>query len=380
MLLIKNAELYAPAPVGRKDILICGGKIERIGDRISIPEELCQVLDAEGRSVIPGLIDQHVHITGGGGEGSFHTRTPEVQLSELIEGGVTTLVGLLGTDGSTRSMEDLYAKTMALNEEGVTAYLLTGAYPYPGPSITGDTGRDILFCEKVLGAKLALSDHRSSNITARELIAMGSTVRVSSMLSGKPGFITLHMGSGKHGLQPVFEALEESDLPIGIFRPTHVGRAAGLRDEAYRLLEMGGYIDFSCGSEKSGDPGQGIREAIERGLPTEKITVSSDGHGSWSQYGSAGELLRIGICRMDAMLRELRCMVLEQQFTLEEALPYFTENVANALGLRGKKGVLQEGADGDILILGPDLTLDTVIAGGVLMMQGKKLLRKGTYE
>lgn len=380
MLLIKNAELYTPAYAGRKDILICGGKIEQIADRICVPRNLCRVLDSKGKYVIPGFIDQHVHITGGGGEGGFHTRTPELQLSELIEGGVTTVVGLLGTDGSTRSMENLYAKTMALNEEGVTAYLLTGAYPYPGPSITGGPGRDIMFIEKVLGAKLALSDHRSSNITSKELICMGSDVRVSGMLSGKPGFITLHMGSGKHGLKPVFEALETSDIPIGVFRPTHVGRCPELLEDAYTLLGMGGYIDFTCGSRKFGKPGLAILEAIKRGLPTGKITVSSDGHGSWSRYSDTGELLQIGVSRVDAMMLEFCHMVREQKFSVESALPYFTENVAKALGLQGKKGTIRPQADADLLILNPDLSLDTVIAGGASLMESGKLLRKGTYE
>ena len=380
MLLIKNAELFAPSPLGKKDILICGGEIQCIEDEIQISGVPCTVLDAQGRYAVPGFMDQHVHITGGGGEGGFHTRTPEVQLSELIRGGITTVVGLLGTDGTTRSMEDLYAKAMALNGEGITAFLMTGAYPWPGPSITGDPGRDILFCEKVLGAKLALSDHRSSNIGAKELIDLGSRVRVASMLSGKPGMVTLHMGDGKRGLQPVFEALEHSDLPVGIFRPTHVGRKPALQEEAFALLEKGGFIDFTCDTEKPGGSGKSIREAMDRGLPTERITVSSDGQGSWSRYGKDGSLLQIGVSRVDALLGEFRHMVTRQQFAVEEALPFFTVNVARALGLTSRKGILAPGADADILLLTPDLTLDTVIARGEKMMEGGALLRKGTYE
>ena len=122
MLLVKNAEIYAPEYLGKKDLLICGGKIECIQDSIrELPVE-CEVLDAEGKILTPGFLDQHVHITGGGGEGSFHTRTPELQMSELVENGITTVVGLLGTDGITRSVDNLYAKTRGLCEEGVSAY------------------------------------------------------------------------------------------------------------------------------------------------------------------------------------------------------------------------------------------------------------------
>lgn len=380
MLLIRNAEVYAPTRIGRRDILISGGKIVHMAESIDAGTLPCRIIDAAGKILIPGLIDQHVHITGGGGEGGYHTRTPEIQLSELIRGGITTLVGLLGTDGHTRTLEDLYAKTMALNEEGVTAFLMTGAYQYPGPTLTGDPGRDILFCEKVLGAKLALSDHRSSNIGAKELIELGSKTRLAGMLSGKPGMVILHMGSGRGGLQPVFDALSASDIPVGIFRPTHVGRNKTLRDEAFRLLEMGGWIDFTCGSRKQGSPGRGLLEAMKRGLPTNHITISSDGHGSWSRYDEFGNLLEIGVADVGCMLQELRCMITEQGIDPERALPCFTSNVAQALGLSGRKGVVQEQADADLLLLDPDWNLRAVIARGDLLMEDGKLLRRGTYE
>ncbi|MBR5020795.1 MAG: beta-aspartyl-peptidase [Oscillospiraceae bacterium] len=380
MLLIRNAEVYDPKYVGRRDVLVCGGQIEQIAEKIDVGAIPCKVIDGAGKRLIPGIIDQHVHITGGGGEGGFHTRSPEVQLSELIRGGVTTVLGVLGTDGQTRSVENLYAKTMALNEEGVTAYMTTGAYHYPGPTITGDPGRDIMYCEKVIGAKLALSDHRSSNIGVRELVALGSATRLAGMLSGKPGIVVLHMGDGHKGLQPVFEALKESDIPVGIFRPTHVGRNKTLREEAFRLLEMGGWIDFTCGSRKQGGPGRNIREAMDRGLPLEHITVSSDGHGSWSKYDKLGRLLQMGVAEMDNMFKELRMMVREQGFTLEEALPFFTSNVSAGLGMGTCKGVVREGADADLLLVDEDMNLQTVVALGQVMMEDGKLLKKGTYE
>ena len=207
MLLVKNAEVYAPEYLGKKDVLICGRRIEQIQDTIGALPVECRMLDAAGKLLTPGLIDQHVHITGGGGEGSFHTRTPELQLSELVKNGITTVVGLLGTDGITRSVDNLYAKTRALCEEGVSAYMLTGSYGYPSPTITGEIERDIVFVKEVLGVKLAISDHRAPNVTEDELIQIASKARVAGMLSGKPGMVTLHMGDDKAGLKPVFRAL-----------------------------------------------------------------------------------------------------------------------------------------------------------------------------
>ena len=114
MYLIKNAEVYDPSPRGRQDILVVNDRIAAIGKDLcpNLPD--VEVIDGEGMKAVPGFIDQHVHVTGGGGEGGFHTRTPELMLSSVIKAGVTTLVGLLGTDSLTRIVENLVAKTKSL--------------------------------------------------------------------------------------------------------------------------------------------------------------------------------------------------------------------------------------------------------------------------
>ena len=224
MLIIKGADIYAPEHIGVRDVMICGGKIEMIKEEIPALYEDCKLIDGAGMVLTPGFIDQHVHITGGGGEGSFHTRAPETKLSDFIRGGVTTVMGLLGTDGITRSVENLLAKAKALKEEGLTVYALTGSYGYPSPTVTGDVKKDIVFIEEILGLKLAISDHRAPNVPLEELIRIASDVRTAGMISGKPGIVVLHMGDDEAGLQPVFQALEKTSIPIKTFRPTHVSR------------------------------------------------------------------------------------------------------------------------------------------------------------
>ena len=104
MIIIKNIDVYSPDYIGKKDIFISGGKINLIRDNIDINHEDIKVIDGSNKILTPGFIDQHVHITGGGGEGSFKTRAPEITLSKLTTSGITTVVGLLGTDGTTRSV------------------------------------------------------------------------------------------------------------------------------------------------------------------------------------------------------------------------------------------------------------------------------------
>ena len=381
MLLIKGAEVYAPEYLGKKDVLIAGEKIERIGE--DLPEyEGCQVIDGTGRIVVPGFIDRHVHITGGGGEGSFHTQAPQVQLSDLIRGGVTTVVGLLGTDGISRSTENLVAKAKALKEEGISAYCCCGAYGHPGPTITGSISRDIMFVDEIIGLKLAVSDHRAPNITVDELIRLGSDVRTAGMLSGKAGFVCLHMGGDDRALSPVFEALERTSIPVKTFQPTHVGRAKKLQEDAFKLAKMGGTIDFTCGQfeEKIKELAASLRAAKEAGGPMDKVTISSDGQGSWSNYDAAGNLTEMGVSSVDTMYRQVVYQVQNENMSLEEALSLGTSNVAKALEVYPKKGAVHEGSDADVLVLNGDLSMNTVIARGSLMMQDGVLLKKGTYE
>lgn len=372
MYLIKNVEIYAPKYLGKKDVLI-SNKIEKIED--SIDCDLFDIIDGTNKILVPGFIDQHVHITGGGGEGSFKTKAPEIMLSKLTQAGITTVLGLLGTDGISRDVENLLSKAKALKEEGISCIVISGSYQYPPITITGDIKKDILFIDEVVGCKLALSDHRSSHITTQELIRLASDIRVSSLLSGKPGVLVLHMGDDKQGLAKVFEALESTSIPITTFRPTHVTRTSHLLEDSYKLLEMGGHIDMTASPSFSAT--KAIIEAKKRGLPLERITISSDGQGSYSSYDQDGHLTKIGVSSVQCLYDEFKNMLVNG-FSLEEALPYFTQNVAKGLNLN--KGEIAEGKDADLLLLDQDASIDSVVALGKVHILNKKQMIKGTYE
>lgn len=380
MLIIKGADVYAPEHLGMMDVMVCGGKIEKMAGDIPVCYEDCQVIDGRGKILAPGIIDQHVHLTGGGGEGSFHTRAPEASFSELIRGGVTTVVGLLGTDGITRSMENLLAKVKALREEGITAFCLTGSYGWPSVTVTGDVKKDIVFISEVLGLKLAVSDHRAPNISVDELIRVASDVRVAGMLSGKPGIITLHMGDDPRGLEPVFQALERTSIPIKTFRPTHVARNWDLFDQALKFGKMNGYIDITCDSGREKKVAEALRRAQKAGVDLGRITISSDGQGSWSDYDEEGNLVKIGVSSVSAVFRQIMDLVRCGELNLEQAFSIATANPAKALELSAK-GRICPGADGDLLLIRRDnLALDMVLAMGRVMMEHGEPVVRGTFE
>lgn len=376
MILIQHAKVYTPFYVGEKDIWIAGGKIEKIADHLDEVCAYCDVIDGSGMIVTPGLMDRHIHITGGGGEGGFFTQVPPVQLSALIRGGITTAIGLLGTDGLTRNIENLIAKAKSLCAEGISVYCMTGSYGYPSITLTDSVGKDILFIDPIIGCKLALSDHRSSHITVQELISLASQVRTAGMLAGKAGILTLHMGDEPNGLEPVFDALKQTSIPITLFQPTHVQRNERLLHQAFDLAHRGGIIDLTCGMNVL----DALKQAKAHNVPWNHLTLSSDGQGSWSTYDDLGHLESMGVSAVDGIYKEICHVVKSGDISFEEMLQLCTLNVAKALRLYPQKGTIQTGSDADVLLWNGDMNLDTVIAKGQVLMKEGKVLKKGVYE
>jgi len=357
------------------DILIAGNKIAEIGKDINYNGKNVTCINGNGKVVIPGYIDQHVHVTGGGGEGGYRNRVPELMLSDCIKGGVTTLVGLLGTDATTRSVENLVAKTKELKEGGLTAYCLTGAYEYPSPTLTGSVKRDIVFIEEVIGVKLAISDHRCSNISREDLIRLASEARLGGVLSGKPGIVHLHVGAGKKCLDMVIDIVEHEDIPISVFRPTHLGPKL---EAALRFADLGGYIDFTTGINIK-NTAKIVAKALKR-APEGSVTLSTDSNGSMPKWNDKREVIGMGVGEITTLHETVLSMVQDQGIALSEAIKVCTEYVAKALSLYPRKGTIAEGSDADLLLLDESLQIDTVLAGGQIMMRDKEVLKKGVFE
>ncbi len=381
--LIEGGHVFSPQDLGVVDILTCNDKIIALGNdlarEILSTHAPMHTINAHGKIIIPGIVDQHIHIIGGGGEGSFKTRTPEVHLSALLRGGITSVVGLLGTDSMTRSVENLLAKAKSLREEGMNAYCLCGSYDYPSPTLTGSVKKDIVFIKEILGVKLALSDHRAPLISKEAFKQLASDVRVAGMLSGKNAYIKLHMGSGRQGLSLVRQVLEETEIPILHFRPTHVGRAQQLFHEAMEFAKQGGFIDITAKDSANALPLVKLLELLkENNVPLSRVTLSADGGGSWSTYDAQGLLQDIGCYPYNAVHEALRTLVHKGTLSIAEAIPLGTSNVARALGIA--RGHIACGSYADLLILDTNLDIETLLIGGKLGMEQGTIKMKGTYE
>src|SRR3954451_19070766 len=153
-IVLRGGEIYGPRPIGRSDLLIAADKIVRIGDVNIGAIERCglglEIIEAGNCLVVPGFIDPHEHLLGGSGEQGWASQTPEIALSEIVGGGITTVVGCLGTDTTTKTMPGLLAKARAFNDEGITAYIYSGGYNVPPITLTGSVRTDILSVPEVI--------------------------------------------------------------------------------------------------------------------------------------------------------------------------------------------------------------------------------------
>lgn len=364
--IIKNADIYAPKHIGIKDILLAGGKIAAIEDKIDISLK-CKVIDAEGEKVIPGLIDGHVHLIGGGGEDGCLSRVPALKETKLAEAGVTSVVGLLGTDGQTRTIRDLLAKTKALREWGVSAWCLTGSYQLPSPTITGNVGDDILFIDEIIGVKVAISDHRCSLPTLQELIRLACDARLASLMAKKCGIVHIHVGADKRGIEDLFTIADTTPLPLKHFYPTHMG---GHLDQAEKWLERGGHVDITC----SGN----TREAIERliAVNKENLTLSTDSNGSFPKWNDKREIIGMGKGSILALYESIKELI-NAGIPREDVYALATSNAAKALKLTGK-GEIAAGCDADLCILNGE-AIDKVIAKGEIIKDGT-YIKSAMYE
>ncbi|GAB5535520.1 MAG: beta-aspartyl-peptidase [Rubricoccaceae bacterium] len=382
--LLLHADVFAPKPLGHRAVLIGGGRVLSITEA---PPQLAGVevrtTDLEGRRLIPGLIDAHVHVTGGGGEAGPHTAAPSPALTAYTRAGVTSVVGLLGTDDTTRTTGGLLRQVYALRAEGLSAWAWTGGYHLPPTTLTGSVRGDIAFVEPILGfGELAISDHRSSQPTADELARLAADCHVGGLMTGKAGVLHLHLGDGTRGLNLVRQLVETTEIPPRTFHPTHVNRRSALLDEAFALIGQGVTVDVTAFPPEFATSDEvlaadALVRAFDGGL-AKHVTVSSDGGGCLPEFDRQGALVRMDFAT-SAAVADLLADLLSRGVPLDQALPPFTCTPARLLRLRDK-GEIAVGHDADLVVLDADGRPSDVMARGRWHVRCGQPVVRGTFE
>jgi len=391
MKLIRQIDVYAPEYLGKKDVLVAGNKIIALEDQLSggYEELIVEEISGEGKLLTPGFIDAHFHIIGGGGEGGYHNRTPEVTLSQLTTAGVTTVVGCIGTDGEGRDMTALISKARGLEAEGLTTYVYVGSYRLPVKTVTDSLIKDFLTIDKIIGiGEIAVSDHRSSQPTFDEFARAVADARVGGMLSGKAGIMNVHLGGGSRKLELLNRVVEETEIPITQFYPTHANRTTELLVACIEFAKKGGTIDFTASEdpdfwEKTDGEvrfSKALKQLLEAQVSLDNFTLTSDGQGSLPYFDQENHFIGMGVGSAKSLLVGIKEAVQKEDIPLEIALRAVTSNPARVLKL-DQKGRIAVGKDADLCLLDKEtLEIDTVIANGTIMVQEKQVKVWGTFE
>jgi beta-aspartyl-dipeptidase (metallo-type) len=389
-LLIEGGHVFAPTDLGKQSVLVCHDKIVSIGgDQSALVKTLGNVgrMDATNKFVIPGFIDGHLHFLGAGDFDGPLGRVPELHLSSVTRGGITSAVGLLGVDMDSKNLHSLLVKAHELERLGLTTYIYTGSFQVPSPYLTSSVRADLLLIDKVLGVKVSVADDNFPNLSFPDFAALAGQVRLAAGMTGKGAIIHAHMGRNQKQFQPIFDLLEAVNLPIEQIHPTHVNRhtpntlAAGLK-----FMKRGGTIDLSSnmsirsGSLTGMNPDEAVKRILDAGLPLSQVTLSSDANASMPTLDDQGRPIGLHNAKPSILHREWVHIIQTNHLTLSQVLPLVTTNVARVLRIEKRKGSLRPGKDADIVLLNGDLSIDTVIAMGRIHVENGRPLVRGPWE
>jgi beta-aspartyl-dipeptidase (metallo-type) len=265
--------------------------------------------------------------------------------------------------------------------------MYTGAFPVPPPTLTRSVRADIVLIDKVIGVKVAIAEDTYPNLSLPELAALAGELKLAAGISGKAAVMHCHTGRNPRRLQPLFELLDQVGLPIRQIVPTHVNRRdPEMIAQAVRFAHLGGTVDLSCnlsrrcGSVTGLNPDEALQRLLEAGVPLDRITLSSDANVSMPVLDGQDQPVGLHNAAPRILHREWLHAIRTNRLSLPQALPLVTSNVARVLGIEDRKGSLAPGKDADLVFLGEDLMVDTVIARGRVMVRDGRPVAVGPFE
>jgi beta-aspartyl-dipeptidase (metallo-type) len=385
--LIKGGKVYAPQNLGEMDILMGGTKVLAVAPNIDLPANIeSTVFDATGKTVIPGLIDSHVHLIGaGGGEGPT-SRTHEVDVTTIAKAGLTTVVGTLGIDTVSFGLRHLLVTTYALEKLGISTYMYTGGYQLPAVTITDSVLADLTLINKIVGVKIALFDSLCSHPSKEVLAQLATKVMLGGRLGGKAGVIHAHIGDTQGSFVELAEMLKYMGLPASMLVTTHINRSADVIGRAIEGGLAGLSLDITAlytpdnNMPQTIGTAKALRMLLDAGIPLQSITISSDSNAAYPFVNAEGKMENIMLTPVNMIMVELRKAVLKEGWALEDILPIATSNAARRLKIDTCKGTLERGKDADVVILDKDMNVETVIARGKLLLEDKTPVTVGCFE
>lgn len=117
--LIKNAKIVNEGSITESDLLIKNGRIEKIASSISVDSTQVEVVDAEGKYLLPGMIDDQVHFRE---PGLTHKANIYTESRAAVSGGITSFMEMPNTNPQTLTQELLEEKYQIGSKNSLANY------------------------------------------------------------------------------------------------------------------------------------------------------------------------------------------------------------------------------------------------------------------
>ncbi|HAW97613.1 MAG TPA: dihydroorotase [Opitutae bacterium] len=118
-LLVSGGKVVNEGRSDELDLLVRNGRIERIAPGITPTSSSCEVIDASGKLILPGLIDDQVHFRE---PGLTHKACIKTESRAAVAGGVTTFFEMPNVSPPTLDMERLEKKCAVAARDSIANY------------------------------------------------------------------------------------------------------------------------------------------------------------------------------------------------------------------------------------------------------------------
>ena len=392
----------------KKDLLISGNRIERVA--ASLAAEGCDVIDAAGKLVMPGLINAHTHaymtihrnyaddlaffdwldkvqrVEDGMDEEDIYWTTL-LAIIEMIRSGTTCFVDM--TIKSAREMNGPGAAAAgAVRDSGLRAVISRGL------AGTADSDESVMkFGQAVREMEMFRDEGRLRFIHGPHApySCMADYLRKLTQSCRERGIgQTIHLSESQAEMDGI--AKEHGTTPIqyvdsvGVFDvPVIAAHCVYATDEDIRMMAERGVSVAICpkSNMKLGNGFAPVKKMLEAGV---NVCLGTDGCGSNNSLNMFQEMHAAALVYKGAN-RAAQCV------GAADVLRMATVNGAKAIGREGELGVLKEGALADLILVNLNepqfipanniisglvysstgAETDTVIVDGKVLMENRKL-------
>lgn len=363
------------APVDNGMVLIENTKIKAIGQDIPVPDG-AHVIDATSKTVMPGLIDAHMHCNGPRPEDTFHdtiSRPRELRLIKAINDTRDCLLSGFTTVKSCGGMNGIYLKR-AVSEGSLnkmprlfsTSYMLTSTIGNPHPYMPeeyvdarkskhdGHPGGLCVFCdgldECIKATRYAITRgadfvkifaRGGSCFNQEELQAI---VRTSADVDK---FVSIHTENSEIAERAIIAGVKTIDHATGVEdRVVEMGNKAGVIFVS-TLVCLEAIIKCGPGAGRSVQELEWAKRFLEVSCMTYKMIRREGGTMAiGTDYGGESLVRELGGSAI-----ELELLVKYCDFTPMEAIVSATKNAAKACFLEEQTGTIEKGKWADLLVI-----------------------------